>query len=192
MSFFSAKTAFPDAHDDGIWSVCWSSAGHIVTGSCDETVRSFSLIDDGKGFERWHLYRGHQLGITSVTINAEAGIAASSSLDSHIRIWSLDKGLEVLDIDAGPIEAWTVTLSPDGKHIASGTQGGVVNLWSATSGKKEHAMPTGGKFVMSVAYAPDGKHIACGQVDGTVCLFDVEAQRLTQCMHPPICMHPTR
>lgn len=55
-------------------------------------------------------------------------VVASSGLDSHINIWSI-QGTLLKSIDAGPVECWTVALSPDDRHVASGTQGGNINIW---------------------------------------------------------------
>ena len=53
------------------------------------------------------------------------------------RLWDLEHGTELRTIDAGPIEAWTVSLFADGHAVASGSQGGNVNLWSVASGEKQ-------------------------------------------------------
>ena len=166
-----------DAHDDGIWSVAWSANGQIVTGSCDEVVQTYMV--HGQQIEKKHELRGHHLGVTSVSVSAEGNLAASSALDSHIRLWDLEKGEEVRTIDAGPVEAWTVAVSPDGATVASGSQGGNVNLWSAGSGAKAATLQgSSGKFTMSVAYSADGKYVASGHADGAVCVFDAEKQKL--------------
>lgn len=181
---FVQKAMLADAAEDGLWSVAWAPTGSIVCGACDESVRSFLLVGgDGEkpAITRQHELRGHELGVTSVAVSAEGGLAASSALDSHVRVWSLEHGNEVLDIDAGPVEAWTVAFSPDSKLIASGAQAGHVNLWSASSGQRLHSIPTGAnKFAMSVAFSPDGKLVACGAAEGNVYVLDVEAKRVVQ------------
>lgn len=50
---------------------------------------------------KWTL-EGHQLGVVSVDISHTGTVAASSSLDAHIRIWDLDTGKQIKSIDAGP------------------------------------------------------------------------------------------
>ena len=42
--------------------------------------------------------KGHQLGVVSVTINAAGTVAASSSLDSTIRLWDLDSCKQIKSI----------------------------------------------------------------------------------------------
>lgn len=50
---------------------------------------------------QWTL-EGHQLGVVSVDISHNGAIAASSSLDAHIRVWDLDSGKQIKSMDAGP------------------------------------------------------------------------------------------
>lgn len=50
---------------------------------------------------KWTL-EGHQLGVVSVDISHTGTVAASSSLDAHIRIWDLETGKQIKSIDAGP------------------------------------------------------------------------------------------
>ena len=45
---------------------------------------------------------GHQLGVVSVDISHNGAIAASSSLDAHIRLWDLESGKQIKSMDAGP------------------------------------------------------------------------------------------
>lgn len=52
---------------------------------------------------QWTL-EGHQLGVVSVDISPNGAIAASSSLDAHIRLWDLETGKQIKSMDAGPGE----------------------------------------------------------------------------------------
>lgn len=53
---------------------------------------------------QWSL-EGHQLGVVSVDISHTLPIAASSSLDAHIRLWDLENGKQIKSMDAGPGES---------------------------------------------------------------------------------------
>ena len=170
VSAYSSPAKLESVHEDGIWAVAWSPNGQVVTGACDEMVQTYMI--HGHDIEKKHVLRGHELGVTSVSVS-EGGLAASSALDSHIRLWDLESGAERGVIDAGPVEAWTVSLSPDGRLVASGSQGGNINLWNVEGGDKAHTFQTGGKFTMSVAISPDGKKVACGAADGVVSIFDL-------------------
>lgn len=49
-----------------------------------------------------HKLEGHQLGVVSVDINCHGTVAASSSLNSQIRLWDIETGKQIKQIDAGP------------------------------------------------------------------------------------------
>lgn len=71
---------------------------------------------------QWTL-EGHQLGVVSVDISHTGSIAASSSLDAHIRLWDLETGKQIKSIDAGPGKVPVLSclcvrcvLTPGGKY----------------------------------------------------------------------------
>jgi len=162
-----------NAHKDGIWSVAWNRRT-ILSGSVDTTLKTWN----SDTMKEVSVFEGHQLGVVSVAMDKHGRISASSGLDMHIKVWDMEKGGLIKDIDPGPLE-WTIALSPDGKFIASGSHGGNVNIWGTESGNKEQTLATTGKFIMSVAVSPDGQLVACGASDGVVQVFDVaNARRL--------------
>ena len=55
---YVSRTNLQDAHEDGIWSVAWSQNGQIITGSCDETVRTFTM--PSQELQKRHELKGHQ------------------------------------------------------------------------------------------------------------------------------------
>jgi len=116
------------------------------------------------------------LGVVSVDINEEGNFAASSSLDSHIRLWDLGSGEQAQNIDAGPVDAWTICFSPDAKLIATASNrmnNSKINLYSSETGKLDHHIDTGGKFTLALDWSPDGQHIVTGAIDGIIRVFDV-------------------
>jgi len=56
------------------------------------------------------------------------------------------------EIDAGPVDAWTACISPDGSKIATGSQNGRVNIYNTETLEKESSLKAGEKFIMCVAY----------------------------------------
>uniref|UniRef100_A0A3B3SPN3 Superkiller complex protein 8 n=1 Tax=Paramormyrops kingsleyae TaxID=1676925 RepID=A0A3B3SPN3_9TELE len=169
------------AHDDAIWSTAWmkskmDNSETIVTGSLDDMVKVWKWSDEKLELQ-WTL-EGHQLGVVSVDISQNGAIAASSSLDAHIRLWELDTGKQIKSMDAGPVDAWTVAFSPDSKYIATGSHLGKVNIFGVDSGKKEYSLDTRGKFILSIAYSPDGKYLASGAIDGIINIFDIATGKL--------------
>lgn len=53
-----------------------------------------------------HRLEGHKLGVFSVDVDASGTRAVSSSVDSQIKVWDLEKGELVKDIDPGAGRLW--------------------------------------------------------------------------------------
>ncbi len=81
-----------DAHDDAIWCATWvPNTTQLVSGSVDESVKIWTVLEDQQPevVDASHTYVGHTLGVVSVAIDVTGTYAASSALDSFIRIWNL-------------------------------------------------------------------------------------------------------
>ena len=84
-----------DAHEDAAWCCTWvPGSGDLITGSVDESVKVWRPPPPGTGggsgaLEPLHTYVGHTLGALCVAADSEGSYAASSSLDSFVRVWSL-------------------------------------------------------------------------------------------------------
>jgi len=171
-----------DAHSDGIWAVAWSEVDDtIISASVDDLVKMWNcdLQADGTGTLSHKCdLKGHQLGVISLSTNKTGSMVLSSSIDSNIKIWDI-RGSEIRTIEAGAVECWDASFSPDAHFVAAGSQSGNVNIWSVDNGEKEATIATkSGAFVMSVAYSSDGKTLACGGIDGAISVFDVATARL--------------
>lgn len=85
------------AHDDAIWSCAWAKSPKdgsdlILTGSVDDTVKCWKCDDEKLVLQ--HIFEGHALGVFSVDVSHDGKVAASSSLDSNIKLWDLETGEE--------------------------------------------------------------------------------------------------
>ncbi|KAJ1558922.1 WD repeat-containing protein 61 [Nowakowskiella sp. JEL0078] len=171
-----------NAHEDGIWAVVWTKrTNKIITGSIDDKLK----VWNGDSLSLLQTLEGHQLGVVSVDVNPTGTVlvAASTSLDSQIRLWDLLGTASSRTIDAGPVEAWTVCFSPDGRHIAAGSHSGCVNIWNVETGERAAAPlndlnTNKGKFIMNVAYSPSGNAIAAGAENGNIYIFDATTGKM--------------
>jgi len=171
---------------DSIWSVAWAGDS-LVTGGVDGFVKSWSPSQ--QPVKNRHSWSAHPLGVISVACNGIGSIAASSGLDSRIKLWDLQKGQAISDFQAGdmsggPIDTWAIAFSPSGGHLASSNQAGNVALWdlnlnaeSQPTANLVSTLKTNGKFAMSVAYSQSGQYVACGAIDGVVTIFDVASSK---------------
>ncbi|KAJ9532847.1 hypothetical protein QJQ45_010870 [Haematococcus lacustris] len=175
-----------DAHDQGVWSASWvPGSNRLLTGSVDENVKVWD--DTAESLKFHHIYQGHILGVISVAVDASGTLAASSALDSIIRVWDLHTHSTVGLMETASTETWSITFSPqpDSAMLATagGTRGGVV-VWRLEPETRVHAelsLPGAldersrgkEKFVLSVAYSPDGRRLACGSMDGSVGVWEL-------------------
>lgn len=96
---FRAAGSREKAHTDSVWTVSWSAAGRLITGSVDETVKVWcvdgartgcsSVFDaecreDGDSLPHAQSLEGHQLGVVSVSAS-RCGKCASWGLEA--RAW---------------------------------------------------------------------------------------------------------
>ncbi|KNC51179.1 WD repeat-containing protein 61 [Thecamonas trahens ATCC 50062] len=158
------------AHDDAVWSACWTAKGKIVTGSVDNTVK----VWDAENMVAEHELTGHDLGVIDVAVNGAGDLAASTSFDSTIKIWNLENGTCTSTIATSAAESWAIAFSPSARHLATTTHAGNVALYSVDSGSLETTFESSAKkFGLSVAYTEDGETLAMSAMDGSITVFDV-------------------
>ncbi len=151
------------AHEEGVWSTAWvPGSSKLLSGSVDESVKVWEDAADGLRFV--HTYQGHTLGVVSVAVDSTGEFAASSSLDSIIRVWSLADHSTTALIEAATTETWSVAFKPRQPSdpllvaVAGGTRGAVL-LWKM--GREEMAevaaelfLPTvRGRWCLSVLFS---------------------------------------
>ena len=120
------KAEEDETHQDSVWTCAWSSKSDLlVTGSVDESVNVFHELD-GK-VKRHHNYSGHTLGVISVAIDPSGEYAASSALDSFIRVWSLEDHMTKDVIETPPSETWAICFNPTSETLQVAAAGGSSN-----------------------------------------------------------------
>ena len=71
--------------------------------------------------------------------------------------------------------AYSVAITPDGKHIVSGSWDKTIKLWDINSGKEIRSFEGHTNSVNSVTITPDGKHIVSGGYDITIKLWNINS-----------------
>lgn len=185
-----------NAHADGVWAVAWAPATQsrgalLITGSVDETVKLWK----GDELEPERTNTGHALGVVAVAAHPAGTLAASTSLDSYVRVFDVDTNATVATLETPPSEAWLMQFHPKGELLAvAGGGSASVKLWNTntwqleqtfmvpksevTTDNKSSEKSNAGKFVLAVAWNLDGNRLACSTMDGTVAIFDVARAKL--------------
>lgn len=108
-----------NAHDESVWAATWVPATDtrpalLLTGSLDETVKLWK--PDDLLLQRTNT--GHCLGVASVAAHPSGHIAASSSLDSFVRVFDVDTNATISTLEAPPSEVWQLRFDPKVKLSA--------------------------------------------------------------------------
>ena len=127
-----------DAHEDAVWTAAWSGPEQLLTGNRADGIHAYDLhglpgrhvpsdiglcvpgsVDENvkvwtegaDALESLHTYTGHTLGVISVVVDPSGTYAASSALDSFIRVWNLHDTSTKAVIETQPSETWSVTFA---------------------------------------------------------------------------------
>jgi glucose repression regulatory protein TUP1 len=143
-----------------------------------------------------HLLQGHVQEIYSLDFSADGRHVVSGSGDKSARIWDIETGACVFDLqvedlvegDAGPVDAGltSVAFSPDGRLFAAGSLDAIVRLWDTATGVQLGRFAGHSDSVYSVAFSPDGKTLCSGSLDRSIRAWDISGPR------PPIAPNARR
>ena len=176
-------------HMGWVVSAAFKPDGSVVaTGSCDSTIRLWSLDFRSGNGKCLQVIRGHKHDVHSLAFLAERNLLASGSEDGTVRLWDLSKSKDPL------VKRIAVTEGPDKEHLSSvafapdgfrcacavGPKTGKgqysVQIWDTVGGrllKKLGAgtdlkrLMLGGHIIRPVAFSPDGRRIVTGGRDFT-------------------------
>ncbi|GHP08075.1 hypothetical protein PPROV_000681700 [Pycnococcus provasolii] len=132
------------AHADAVWACTSTSTGCILTGSLDETVKSWNVAasgSDAASLEEAHVYSGHGLGVVSLASSpsssasdTSAPLCVSNALDSSIRVWDIASHANIKTFNTPPGESWGVAMHPDNRHVyAAGGSTGALHIYDLTA-----------------------------------------------------------
>lgn len=155
-----------------------SERSFIVTGGVDDLVKVWDI--ENESLKLKHTLNGHSLGVVSVDVSKNGKIIASTSLDSTLMLHNAETGHIINKLSLGPLDLWTVAISPDNKFCVFGSHDGKISMYNIEKNTIEQVLdPQNGKFCLSIACSPDGK-IASGSIDGIIYIFDVSTGKVTQ------------
>lgn len=168
-------------HDDDINSVVISSSrGVVISGSRDQTVRSWSL-DTGELLDTFSA--GDNEVVYSVAISPDGETVASGGSKvpvnpndiATIKIWNLRTGELMRSIPAHGSSAEPATFSPDGQTLISigGYKDNLIKFWNVRDGSLVNTIQDG--IPISVAISPDGQTLAIGDWNNFIRVWDLNS-----------------
>ena len=142
----TVKTVKEQAHEDGVWASCWvPGTNNLMTGAVDESVKVWTNTENALVHQ--HTYSGlagHTLGVVSVAANSTGTLAASSALDSFVRVWSTEDHSEKVLLESLPTEVWSIAFGPHSDKCllaAAGGTSGTIKIWDITNHASTESPP---------------------------------------------------
>jgi WD40 repeat protein len=93
--------------------------------------------------------------------------------DGRLRLWDLDEGSIVTNLDGHTDWIWGVAAAPSGDLAASASADGTARLWSVPSGDELHTLGGHASTIWDIEFSPDGATVATSSWDGSILIWDV-------------------
>jgi WD40 repeat protein len=119
-----------------------------------------------------------QFVITCLAMAPDRKTFATGSLDSSVKIWSLDGKKEIAKLPHSG-NVLSTAFSPDGKMLVVVDAGPNVTLWDRRTWKEITKIPEiEDIMVNAAAFSPDGKYLAAAMDDQTVKVWETQPVKL--------------
>jgi WD40 repeat protein len=171
-------------HVDAARAVAFSPDGKLVASGSDD--QSILIWDLAQGKLRAVL-EGHHCSVWNLGFSPDSKMLASgigqpsanreSGWDFTIKLWDVNTGKLVRDLEGCSSNVFSMAFSPDGKYLAACHNGTYdnVKLWDVASGKMLGS-PARGDHGASLAFSHDGKLLAVAGKDKAVKLWEVSTR----------------
>lgn len=163
-----------DGYTGQIQALKWMPDGrHFVSGASSSNSQLWNA-DTGELVRSF--YGG--LGVTSVSLSADASLLLSSGHDDTIRLWEVETGAFLRGF--GPLGDVVLSsaLSPDGKWVVGSSYNRTITLWDANTGSRHAVLQGSREPVSQVQFSPDSRLIAGASADHSVLIWDAATGEL--------------
>jgi WD40 repeat protein len=111
----------------------------------------------------------HQAGVRSIAINSN-NIALSASSDSTVKIWNINSGFEIGELQGHKAEVHAIAFFDDGEFAASGAKDGLIKVWDINN--RQVVADLHGHTGLVSGIATINNMIISTSFDGTLRLWD--------------------
>ena len=120
---------------------------------------------------------GHRDGVEIFDFSPDGKYFVSGSRDKTAKVWNVNTGDLLLDLQGHSNHLTTVKYSPDGKMILTTSYDGkTVDLWNAANGTLLKSLRVN-RWLRAAAFSPDGKEIVCNDWD-SLKIWNVETGKM--------------
>ena len=173
-------------HAQKVLAVAMTPDGRIViSASGDKTLKVWELStssppgsvlsDPGE----WQTLLGHTSQVNTVAVTADGRLAVSGSSDKSLKVWDLERGVELRSLRGHADTVEKVVITPDGRRVVSASGDKTIRVWDIESGEQLHNLHGSQSIITNLMLAPDGHRIISSSFeDQTIKIWDIESGKL--------------
>jgi WD40 repeat protein len=149
-----------DAH-----SLSWSQDNRWIAIGVQKEI----IVLNAETGEIRHRMKGHTDRVNSISFRPDGKFLSTCSDDETLRIWDLEKGIEVQNFGKQDGRVYACTYSPNGKIVAAVNAEGQLTFWlpdrEAPAQKLVHASSVHNNGAFALTYSRDGTTVFTGGAD---------------------------
>lgn len=134
-----------------------------------------AILAATRGPKPFRTLRGHTKLVQSVAFFHNGRWVVTGSEDKSLKIWDVQKGTLVGQLEGHEDTVWSISTSPDDRRIVSGGCDNKIIIWDVESRQAVFdPLVKHTDWVKSVCFSPDGKRFASCSGDTSVVVWDTE------------------
>lgn len=168
-------------HNGKITAIAMTADGRrLVSASEDQTLRVWELStssppgsvlsDPGE----LHTLLGHTSQVNTVAVTADGRLAISGSSEKSLKVWDLERGMELCSLHGHADTVEKVVITPEGRRVVSASGDKTIRVWDIESGEQLHNLHGSQHIITNLMLAPDGHRIISSSFeDQTIKIWDI-------------------
>ncbi len=114
--------------------------------------------------------------VFSVAFSPDSKRIATAGADRAIRIYEVESGKMVFQVEDHADWIFSVAFSPDGKRLASASRDKTCKVFDVEKKESLVTFPTHAQPVYAIAFSPDGKSVVSGGEDNAIRFWNPDAE----------------